>query len=48
MSIRPVEAAHQALYGGGRWARMTATQRGKLLYRLADLIARERAETGGT
>jgi aldehyde dehydrogenase (NAD+) len=34
-----VEAAHQAQYGGGRWARMTATQRGKLLYRLADLIA---------
>ncbi|WP_431694978.1 aldehyde dehydrogenase family protein, partial [Rhizobium giardinii] len=36
---RAVEAAHQALNGGGRWARMTATQRGKLLYRLADLIA---------
>jgi acyl-CoA reductase-like NAD-dependent aldehyde dehydrogenase len=36
---RAVEAAHQALYDGGRWARMTATQRGKLLYRLADLIA---------
>jgi acyl-CoA reductase-like NAD-dependent aldehyde dehydrogenase len=36
---RAVEAAHQALHGGGRWARMTATQRGKLLYRLADLIA---------
>jgi len=36
---RAVEAADQALHGGGRWARMTATQRGKLLYRLAELIA---------
>ncbi len=36
---RAVEAAHEALYGNGPWARMTATQRGKLLYRLADLVA---------
>ncbi len=36
---RAVEAAHDALYGNGPWARMTATQRGKLLYRLADLVA---------
>lgn len=35
---RAVEAADRALYDGP-WARMTATQRGKLLYRLADLIA---------
>ncbi|WEZ85838.1 aldehyde dehydrogenase (plasmid) [Rhizobium sp. 32-5/1] len=36
---RAVESAHDALYGNGPWARMTATQRGKLLYRLADLVA---------
>jgi len=36
---RAVEAAHDALYGNGPWGRMTATQRGKLLYRLADLVA---------
>ncbi|MVA58606.1 aldehyde dehydrogenase [Agrobacterium vitis] len=35
---RAVEAAHTALYDGP-WAKMTATQRGKLIYRLADLIA---------
>ncbi|MBW8299457.1 MAG: aldehyde dehydrogenase [Hydrogenophaga sp.] len=35
---RAVEAADRALYDGP-WARMTATQRGKLLYKLADLIA---------
>ncbi|BCH67051.1 aldehyde dehydrogenase [Agrobacterium vitis] len=35
---RAVEAAHAALYAGP-WAKMTATQRGKLIYRLADLIA---------
>ncbi|WOS66630.1 aldehyde dehydrogenase [Sinorhizobium fredii] len=33
-----VEAAHRALYAGP-WAKLTATQRGKLLYRLADLVA---------
>lgn len=35
---RAVQAAHEALYNGP-WARTTATQRGKLLYRLADLVA---------
>ncbi|MBB4009984.1 aldehyde dehydrogenase [Allorhizobium taibaishanense] len=35
---RAVEAAHAALYDGP-WAKMTATQRGKLIYKLADLIA---------
>ncbi|MCF1472589.1 aldehyde dehydrogenase [Agrobacterium vitis] len=35
---RAVETAHAALYDGP-WAKMTATQRGKLIYRLADLIA---------
>ncbi len=35
---RAVEAAHRALVEGP-WARMTATQRGQLLYRLADLVA---------
>ncbi|MGV1950181.1 aldehyde dehydrogenase [Agrobacterium vitis] len=35
---RAVDAAHTALYDGP-WAKLTATQRGKLIYRLADLIA---------
>lgn len=35
---RAVQAAHEALYSGP-WARTTATQRGKLLYQLADLVA---------
>ncbi len=35
---RAVTAAHFALYDGP-WAKMTATQRGKLIYKLADLIA---------
>lgn len=35
---RAVEAAERALYDGP-WAKLTATQRGKLLYRLADLVA---------
>ena len=35
---RAVEAAHKALYDGP-WSKLTATQRGKLLYRLADLVA---------
>lgn len=34
---RAVGAAHNALYGGA-WPRLTATQRGKLLYKLADLV----------
>jgi len=35
---RAVEAAHQAFYSD-EWANLNASQRGKLLYRLADLIA---------
>ena len=35
---RAVNAAERALYDGP-WAKMTATQRGKLLYKLADLVA---------
>ncbi|MCV9938202.1 aldehyde dehydrogenase [Boseaceae bacterium BT-24-1] len=35
---RAVAAAERALYSGP-WAAMTATQRGSLLYRLADLVA---------
>ncbi|MBX5223169.1 aldehyde dehydrogenase [Rhizobium sp. NLR8a] len=35
---RAVNAAERALYEGP-WAKMTATQRGKLLYKLADLVA---------
>ncbi|MGJ4859739.1 aldehyde dehydrogenase [Labrys sp. La1] len=35
---RAVESAHRALYEGP-WPAMTATQRGKLLYKLADLVA---------
>jgi (Z)-2-((N-methylformamido)methylene)-5-hydroxybutyrolactone dehydrogenase len=35
---RAVTAAHNALYDGP-WAKLTATQRGKLIYKLADLIA---------
>jgi len=36
---RAVNAAHDALYGDGPWSKMTATRRGKLLYKLADLVA---------
>lgn len=35
---RAVEAAHRALYEDAGWSKLTATQRGKLLYRLADLV----------
>lgn len=41
---RAVDAAHRALYEDGAWSKMTATQRGKLLYLLADLVA-ENAKT---
>ncbi|MFK3779355.1 aldehyde dehydrogenase [Agrobacterium sp. NPDC089420] len=41
---RAVEAAHRALYEDVAWSKLTATQRGKLLYRLADLVA----ENAGT
>ncbi|MFJ1310011.1 aldehyde dehydrogenase [Agrobacterium sp. P15N1-A] len=36
---RAVEAAHRALYEDAGWSKLTATQRGKLLYRLADLVS---------
>ncbi|MGO8060190.1 aldehyde dehydrogenase [Rhizobium johnstonii] len=35
---RAVDAADRALYDGA-WPKLTATQRGKLLYKLADLVA---------
>ncbi|MGY5810922.1 aldehyde dehydrogenase [Rhizobium sp. LEGMi198b] len=35
---RAVDAAEKALYDGP-WSKLTATQRGKLLYKLADLVA---------
>ena len=41
---RAVEAAHRALYEDAGWSKLTATQRGKLLYRLADLVS-ENAKT---
>ncbi len=41
---RAVEAAHRALYDDAAWSKLTATQRGRLLYRLADLVA-ENAKT---
>ncbi|MDZ7926647.1 MAG: aldehyde dehydrogenase [Agrobacterium sp.] len=41
---RAVEAAHRALYEDAAWSKLTASQRGKLLYRLADLVA-ENAKT---
>jgi len=40
-----VEAAHRA-FTSGPWAEMTPTRRGRLLYRLGDLVA-EHAETLG-
>lgn len=39
-AVRAVEAAYQA-FTSGPWPRMSATQRGKLLRRLGDLIARD-------
>lgn len=41
---RAVEAADRALYEDAGWSKLTATQRGKLLYRLADLVT-ENAKT---
>jgi aldehyde dehydrogenase (NAD+) len=35
---RAVDAAHKALYAGA-WPKLTATERGKLLYKLADLVS---------
>ncbi len=42
---RAVEAAHRSLHQGP-WAEMTATRRGQLLYRLADLIDRDAEHLG--
>ena len=42
---RAVEAAQRALVDGD-WAAMTATQRGRLLYRLADLVAEHAPRLG--
>lgn len=46
---RAVAAAHRAMYGdtyGGPWARLTATERGRLLHRLADEIEADAARLG--
>jgi len=43
---RAVRAAHRALTAGA-WPAMTATQRGRLLYRLADLVADAAHHLGG-
>ncbi|GGF63876.1 aldehyde dehydrogenase [Azorhizobium oxalatiphilum] len=40
---RAVRAAHRAMYEGP-WSRMTATERGRLLYRLGDLVTAHAAE----
>lgn len=42
---RAVTAAHRALFNGP-WAEMNATQRGKLLFRLADLIEEQALQLG--
>ena len=44
---RAVQAAHRALTTGP-WAEMTASQRGMLLHRLGDLIARDAAKLADT
>lgn len=43
---RAVQAAHRALRQGP-WPQMTATQRGRLLFRLADLVAENAHHLGG-
>ncbi len=40
---RAVTAAHRAMHEGP-WARMTATERGRLLYKLGDLVAENAAD----
>jgi acyl-CoA reductase-like NAD-dependent aldehyde dehydrogenase len=40
-----VRAAHRAMYEGP-WSRMTATERGKLLHRLGDLVTKNAAAIG--
>jgi (Z)-2-((N-methylformamido)methylene)-5-hydroxybutyrolactone dehydrogenase len=42
---RAVRAAHRAMYEGP-WSRMNATQRGKVLHRLADLLADQAGRIG--
>ena len=42
---RAVRAAHRAMYQGP-WSKMTATQRGKALYRLGDLLADQAGRIG--
>jgi len=40
-----IESAHSALYDGP-WSKLNATQRGKLIHRLGDLIAKNASELG--
>ena len=40
-----IESAHDALYEG-EWSKLNATQRGKLIHRLGDLIAKNASELG--
>ena len=40
-----IESAHKALYDGA-WSNLTATQRGKLIHRLGDLISEHASELG--
>ena len=44
-SIFAIESAHNALYEG-QWSKLNATQRGKLIHRLGDLIAKNASELG--
>ena len=44
-SIFAIESAHNALYEG-EWSKLNATQRGKLIHRLGDLIAKNASELG--
>ena len=44
-SIFAIESAHKALYEG-QWSKLNATQRGKLIHRLGDLIAKNASELG--
>ena len=44
-SIFAIESAYKALYEGP-WSKLNATQRGKLIHRLGDLIAKNASELG--
>lgn len=44
-SIFAIESAHNALYEG-QWSKLNATQRGKLIHKLGDLIAKNASELG--